>query len=257
MTKIVFIDFDGTLFSHSTECVPESTKKAIDELRKKGIKVFLCTGRAAVELRQFDLTGVNLDGMVLNNGQIAVDSNNEIIYSRPIEGRLKDVLLDLFHEKRISIYLVLKDDMVLNFINSKIAEVQDSVSSPIPQVGEYSGEDFYMGTAVVQNEQELNEILSLKNIAEVTFWHEGAIDIVPLGMTKSFGIDEVLRIYGIDLSETMAFGDGQNDIDMLKHCQIGIAMGNSTDEVKIVSDYVTDDIDEDGLYNALVHYGLL
>ena len=62
---------------------------------------------------------------------------------------------------------------------------------------------------------------------------------------------------GILQSETMGIGDGENDIGMLQHCAIGIAMGNAADNTKKSADYVTDDIDKDGVYNALKHYGLI
>jgi hydroxymethylpyrimidine pyrophosphatase-like HAD family hydrolase len=55
----------------------------------------------------------------------------------------------------------------------------------------------------------------------------------------------------------MAFGDGGNDIPMLQHVACGIAMGNASDEVKAVAGYVTDSVDDDGLTNALRHFGLI
>ncbi|MDR0348571.1 MAG: HAD hydrolase family protein, partial [Tannerella sp.] len=67
----------------------------------------------------------------------------------------------------------------------------------------------------------------------------------------------ILEHYGISLSETMAFGDGGNDIPMLQHVACGIAMGNASDEVKAVAGYVTDSVDDDGLTNALRHFGLI
>ncbi len=55
----------------------------------------------------------------------------------------------------------------------------------------------------------------------------------------------------------MAFGDGGNDIAMLKHAGIGVAMGNSNDTVKAAADYVTDTVDNDGVIKALKHFGLV
>ena len=80
---------------------------------------------------------------------------------------------------------------------------------------------------------------------------------MPKGISKAKGIDETLRRFGIPLEESLAIGDGENDVDMLKHCGIGVAMGNAADVTKAAADYITDDIDEDGLYNALKHFGLI
>lgn len=71
------------------------------------------------------------------------------------------------------------------------------------------------------------------------------------------GMQNVISKLGIKKEEIMAFGDGFNDIDMLNFAGIGIAMGNSSEEVKKEADYVTADIDEDGLFLALRHFGIL
>ena len=77
------------------------------------------------------------------------------------------------------------------------------------------------------------------------------------GNSKQHGIDLIAAHYGIDLKDTLAFGDGGNDISMLRHAGIGIAMGNANDTVKQNADYVTDDIDNDGIVKALRHLDLL
>ncbi|MNT54226.1 putative bifunctional phosphatase/peptidyl-prolyl cis-trans isomerase [compost metagenome] len=55
----------------------------------------------------------------------------------------------------------------------------------------------------------------------------------------------------------MSFGDGGNDITMLAHTQVGIAMGNANPEVKEIADYITDDVDSNGIWNALKHFGVI
>ena len=62
---------------------------------------------------------------------------------------------------------------------------------------------------------------------------------------------------GLDFSETMAFGDGGNDISIIREAGIGVAMGNANEEVKAMADYVTSSVDEDGVKNALVHFGII
>lgn len=63
--------------------------------------------------------------------------------------------------------------------------------------------------------------------------------------------------FGLKLEETMSFGDGGNDISMLRHAAIGVAMGNAKDDVKQMADYITASVDEDGIAKALKHFGVI
>lgn len=257
MIRAVFVDFDGTLYSHQTNRIPPSAVEAIDTLRDNGILVFFCTGRSYPEFSQFDLSMISVDGMILNNGQLATDQNGKIIYKKPIEGNLKERLIDIYNSKKLPMYLSCKDYMILNCITQKVIDTQNAVSSNAPEPSKYQNEDFYMASVIAESRQDYDLIMSFEDIAEVTCWHKDAYDIVPKGIHKASGIDEILKIYGIGLDQTMAFGDGDNDIEMIEHCRIGIAMGNSIDELKKVADHVTSDIDEDGLYNALKYFQLI
>ena len=67
-------------------------------------------------------------------------------------------------------------------------------------------------------------------------------------------MDEIIRHFGIRLEDTLAFGDGGNDIPMLRHAGIGIAMGNARDEVKAAARYVTDTVDEDGIAKGIMKW---
>ncbi len=258
MIRALFLDFDGTLFSHRTGKIPDSTVEALRTLKENGVLVFLCTGRSLPELKDFDLKGLTFSGKILLNGQLICDENDRIVCSRPIEGELKEKLVSYFIERKIPLYFfAAENDNYLNFMDEHVILVQSEVSSDPPRLAEYDGKDFYMATAFVETPEQLEWIASLRDIAEVTYWHEGACDIVPKGITKSFGIELASKIWNIGPDETMAFGDGENDLEMLRDCAIGVAMGNSYDGLRKHADYVTDDIDDDGVYNALKHYGLI
>ena len=82
-------------------------------------------------------------------------------------------------------------------------------------------------------------------------------DVVEAEYSKARGIDRLCEHFGIDKKDTYAFGDSLNDIEMLKMVNVGVAMGNAQDEAKAVADYITDRIDEDGIRNALMHFGLI
>lgn len=88
-------------------------------------------------------------------------------------------------------------------------------------------------------------------------WYPTFADVIAKGVDKGVGIDSFCKHFGFSLEETMAFGDGGNDVEMLRHAGIGVAMGNAREEVKQAADYVTDSVDDDGIETALLHFGLI
>ena len=82
-------------------------------------------------------------------------------------------------------------------------------------------------------------------------------DVYAKNQTKATGIIHLINYLGIDISDTIAFGDGHNDSEMIELCNVGVAMGNAIDKVKKVSNYVTDDIDNDGIYKAMKYLKLI
>jgi hydroxymethylpyrimidine pyrophosphatase-like HAD family hydrolase len=79
-------------------------------------------------------------------------------------------------------------------------------------------------------------------------------DVVPVGGNKSIGMEKILAYFGISREETMAFGDGGNDIPMLEYAGIGVAMGNASEEVQRHADFVTSGVDDEGIVHALKHF---
>ena len=77
------------------------------------------------------------------------------------------------------------------------------------------------------------------------------------GVTKGTALQTIENRIGVRYEETMAFGDGGNDISMLRHAGIGVAMGNAKDDVKVIADYVTASVDDNGIADALKHFGIL
>ncbi len=82
-------------------------------------------------------------------------------------------------------------------------------------------------------------------------------DVVERKASKAVGLARLCDFYKIPLSQTIAFGDSMNDYDIVKAAGIGIAMGNAMDELKRAADYITDAIDQDGIKNACLHFGLI
>ena len=89
---------------------------------------------------------------------------------------------------------------------------------------------------------------------EATRWNPLFTDVVPVGGNKSNGMEKILAYFGISREETMAFGDGGNDIPMLEYAGIGVAMGNASEEVQRHADFVTSGVDDEGIVHALKHF---
>lgn len=256
MIRAIFFDFDGTLLSHAQKMVPPSTRRALDKLREKEIKRVLATGRHMLELAMLPGNDLDFDAYITLNGQLCLDAEKNVLFGKPITGADRESILRSFREKSMPVLLVEKGAMYCNFVNESMAAAQRAISTPIPAVGEYTGCEIYQAVFYVEKEKEslVSERLCACKIAR---WNEHAVDIIPCPGGKADGIAEFLRRNNIDRAETMAFGDGENDIEMLQFAQTGIAMGNAIDAVKRQADFVTDSVDDDGVEKALIKLGII
>ena len=249
MIKAIFFDIDGTILDGHNG-IPKSTQIALVKLREKGIKTIICTGRGYSEAKPLNLEG--FDDYILLNGQICYDDKDNIVSKKPIKD--KEKLIELFNSKKFPFGLIDEKETYLNCIDDYVKLVHDSINLTMPVVKEYDGGDIYQALAYgkVKDyiEKELPDFLAVS-------WHFDGVDIVPKDSGKDKGIIEYCKLRNIDIKDTMSFGDGDNDREMLKTTGIGVAMGNAIDSVKVVADYITDRIDEDGIYNALVHFGVI
>lgn len=256
MIKVVFFDIDGTLISNSQNVVPESTRMSLNQLSEKGIQRVIATGRHTLELSLLPVNNIRFDAYITLNGQLCLDAQGNIIYGNPITGKSKEYIIRMFNEKTIPIMIVEKESMYINFVNQHVEIAQKAISTPIPDEGEYTGNKIYQAIAYVERGME-DVIASQIPGCKVTRWNDFAVDIIASSGGKRTGIKEYLRINNIKQEETVAFGDGENDIEMIKYVQIGIAMGNADDYVKENADYVTSSVDNNGIKEALVALGII
>lgn len=259
MIKAIFFDIDGTLLSHKTKRIPDSTMNALKQLKEKEILIFLATGRHSSEMKKMPVHDIEFDGYITLNGQYCYH-NDEVLFDLPIVQEDIENIIKYVDEKSIPCIFVEDKEMYINFNNEVVEKVQESISTELPTVGDiHRGHTHKIYQVIPYNidENEEKTILSLMPHCKKTRWHPLAIDIIPATGGKQNGIEQILKHYHISREETMAFGDGMNDMDMLEYVHTGIAMGNASDELKKIGDDVTDDIDDDGIYNALKKYELI
>lgn len=258
MIKAIFFDIDGTLVSFRTHRVPDSTVESLAALRKAGIKTFIATGRQLQAIN--NLGTLTFDGYITLNGGYCIAGRDEVIYKRSIPDA--DIEALLHYQQTVETFpcaFVLEEGIYLNYKNEKVEELFRLIDFPEPPIrplADIHGRTVYQLIAFLSPDQE-ERLLPVIPGCTATRWNPLFTDIVPKGSHKGIGIDKMIAHFGISLDETMAFGDGGNDIEMLRHVALGVAMGNAGEDVKAAARYVTTSVDDNGISNALAHFGIL
>ena len=261
MIKALFFDIDGTLVSFNTHEIPSSAVEAIAAAKAKGIKIFIATGRPKAIINNLSALQSRhlIDGYVtMNGGYCFVE--DEVIYKKSIPSADVHTLARLSDEKHFPCIFVTEHKVAVcnanKLVNQIFHEFLHVDIIPEKPTDEIIGNEIFQMTPFITVDEE-KEILPLLPDCESGRWFPAFTDVVSKGISKQKGIDEIIRHFGIALNETMAFGDGGNDIPMLRHTAISVAMGNATEEVQQSAGYVTASVDEDGIWKAMKHFEII
>ncbi|WP_157159901.1 Cof-type HAD-IIB family hydrolase [Brachyspira pilosicoli] len=259
MIKAAFFDVDGTLVSFKTHKISELSKKAILSLKQQNIKIFVATGRALYQIDNLD--NIEFDGYITFNGSACYINNKEIYKITLNKNDIKNLCSYLKNNNLPCSIMTGKDiytnthktiEMFYNMVNVNVNVVDNFLEYVQSNI-----DDIFQINIFSDKETEKEIMNNVLINSSSSRWHPIFFDVNIKNIGKHVGIDKVIEHYGIKLEETIAFGDGENDISMIKHAHIGVAMGNADTRVKEIANYITDDVDNDGVYKALKHYGLI
>ena len=260
MKKAVFFDIDGTIWNEHME-IPESTIRAVRQLRENGHYAFLCSGRSRSNIRSKKLLEIGFDGVIAACGT-HVDFHGDTVFERLLTveelehavGVLKEFEIPMVLEGPRIIYVNDEDFKEDPYVNHLRMELGDDVKE-IPKDFSKAAVNKLAAAKPGIDLPALREALgeSFEVIAHV----EHVLEINPAGFSKATGIEKVCEIFGVAIEDTYAFGDSANDIEMLSYVANGIAMGNATDDAKNVANYITNTLEDDGIYHGLRHFGLI
>ena len=249
MHRIFFFDIDNTLLDHRTLSIPPSALSAIEVLKREGHTVAIATGRSYDHARPFiDL--VQPSYAITQNGARILQGDKEVL-SIPLP---RQALINLFDW----IHSLGHPYGANNGASGYLSDLLPITTEPLDTVGmPYQSTDkFYLQRDVYQGWLFFDENLDAELIPEirerypdfdVARWHKTAVDILSRTVNKWTGCQWVLTQTGFRPDQAVAFGDGINDIQMLKGVGLGIAMGNAHPDLKAVADRIAPALHLDGI----------
>lgn len=256
MPRLIALDVDGTLVDNTNE-LSAAVRKSVRTLREAGIEIVISTGRAIPGV--LDTTGK----LGFTEGY-AVASNGAIVFSYDPVDVLHAVTFDASDAVRrvleqVPDAIVAVEEIGVGFrVNREfppgevsgqfvVEDVDSLIAEPVTRVvirsTDHTSEEF---TAIVDD-------LGLTG-TNYFIGYSAWLDLAPAGVSKASGLDFLCRRLGVDASEVLAVGDGNNDVEMIEWAGRGVAMGHAPDALKLVADATTETIENDGLAQELARY---
>lgn len=260
--KTVFFDIDGTLLSPRNGLefqIPASTLEALRLLKQNGHRAAVCSGRQEAFIRRF-FPGM-FDSFVAMNGTHVVFEGKTVL-DRPFSARRLAELMRHFDAYGCSyIFLGQRNGWTRNVPGRLLDRLNHNYGLPNFLVTEWKPADIRanMIDLIFENDEVYERQSAAFTGDMILNRHPGVIscDLSFRGWNKAQGILEFIRYGNIAREDTVAFGDGGNDIGMMETVGCAVAMGNAVPEIKQAADYVTNDIFGDGIFNGLKHLGLI
>ncbi|WP_315354844.1 Cof-type HAD-IIB family hydrolase [Hoylesella nanceiensis] len=260
MIRALFFDIDGTLVSFNTHKVAQSTIDGLNIAKERGIKIFISTGRPLSFINKLEDIEHLIDGYITTNGSYNFMGKSVIsMHSIPKEEVL--TLVDYLNKHEYPAILVgtdntavinhkpIVDRIVIDTLNITNIDFSITAKTVLQQ-------DILQITPFITQEQQDIIMPQIPHCASER-WHPEFIDTVNKQASKGKALSDIVAYNDLLISETMAFGDGGNDISMLLKAGVGVAMGNANDNVKAMANYVTSSADDDGIYKALKHFEVI
>ena len=265
--RAIALDLDGTLTNHDKVVTPR-TRQALLKAQEQGAIIILASGRPTygivpvAECLELEKRG----GYILsyNGGNIVNAKTGEKLFSQFLPDAVIPILYKYAREHRYALLgyagneiitempddQYVKEESRINKMNiRKVDNLLDALE-PHPTKLLMTGDP----TDMLKAEEELVEILGEKMdiFRSAPFF----LELVPKGIDKAQSLLRLLSKINLTPADLMAFGDGYNDLSMLKLAGVGVAMANAAPEVRADADYVTLSNEEDGVAEALLHFGM-
>jgi len=263
--KLLVTDIDGTIANKNGE-ISDTDLKALRDIHQAGVMISLCTGRAAGGclriLNRLSMDGFHIffDGALITNSMLT-----EEIYSQPIEEKLLRQVCKLASTNAITLELFSRSGFFISRQNP-LADVHGQLMSFKPVTADFdtlcSREPIILCCMVTAASEEMR-ILSLFLKLESSLRFSSTINparpdirlinITAKGVTKGTALTALISYLGLKQENAIAIGDGANDASLLANAGLAIAMQNAPDQLKGIADYITTDVEHNGVAQAIEH----
>lgn len=270
MYKMVAFDIDGTLVPHLTHVFSNKIEDMFQKLKEKGFIITLATGRDWISIADL-YKNKYVDYYIGANGSFIYDlKNNKYIFNSCIKWeefeKLNEEILENNIDDLNGIILSDVNNVYVKEINRKENWFWEKFRHKFKKYDlsftELDRNNFHLITIEQKRHTDLlnkiNNFLNKNNFTlAVQSWWPTGIFLANKGVNKSSSIKKLCKYLNIDMKQVIAFGDGENDIEMIKDAGLGVAMGNSVDKLKDVANDVTIEVEEHGTKFYLKKIGII
>ncbi len=274
MGKVLFFDIDGTLVGYDGR-IPQSARDALEAASRKGHQIVICSGRAEFQVHEeFKLIA---DGLVCCTGATSI-KNGKVLFEHFMTRDEMVRIIEVLRPTGAKIAGMTDTSMVLDQECYDCMVRRFSDNDMTPEQRKKSVDQIMRGSIITDHMEEHTDIKKMlyyeadQDVDIIAETLKSVCDVVPasfgngprdcgeissLGINKSYGMQKYMEYQGLSREDAIAFGDGPNDIDMIEYAGVGVAMGNSIQELKDIADFVTRDVDRDGVAFAMKELGLI
>ena len=274
--KLIALDLDGTLFDSKKQISKENID-AINKATELGIHVVISTGRPFIGIPFEAINNTGIKYAITTNGAAIYDiETGQCISQDPIDQKLsleaidfilsKDVHMDAFIEGkaysplkcyatglRLSVTPEMKS-YILGETRTRLENLSDFIVENDYRVQKFTLNFANDDNGVAIDRKEVYEYLTSKGSFCVVSGGYNNLEFTRAGVDKGVGLKRLAGFLKVPIEQTMAIGDTENDLAIIKAAGIGVAMGNATPELKAQADYVTLSNEESGVAAAIKHF---
>ena len=246
-----FFDMDGTLYNNKFHEVSEKTFEMLKELQRQGHFVALSTSRCQTELKNLPscMRNFQFDCVISDGGALILDRHKEVLEMNLISKEIVQSIDSFCKEHGLVYRYSTRDGNYFGTPYSQYAhDIYFHMYLNCPVYKPYEDDDVLNILVFCTDDMKEQFKLAFKELQLVEYID--SIEVRASAVDKATSVKKVMDSHAFDT--TYCFGDGVNDVDMLKEADVGVAMGNACDALKEVSDVVIGKVDEDGIYNYLM-----